>query len=75
MAAQAARNIIRDERVIVCEQSRVSFLGGLDLYEQRFDKGYSLVDCVSMKTMRRLGILEVLTNDHHFVQEGFQILL
>jgi predicted nucleic acid-binding protein len=45
------------------------------LYEERNDKGYSLVDCISMSTMRRVGISAVLTNDHHFTQEGFQVLL
>ena len=28
-----------------------------------------------MNTMRRLGIDIAITNDHHFAQEGFQILL
>ncbi|ETW95116.1 MAG: hypothetical protein ETSY1_31995 [Candidatus Entotheonella factor] len=27
-----------------------------------------------MVTMRREGLTEVLTNDHHFTQEGFRIL-
>jgi len=27
-----------------------------------------------MQTMRREGLTEVLTNDHHFTQEGFSIL-
>ena len=66
---------MKDSRVTVQPQSRVSFVAGLRLYERRFDKGYSLVDCVSMTTMHRLGITEVLTNDHHFVPEGFKILL
>lgn len=56
------------------EQSHQSFLGGLNLYEQRVDKGYSLTDCVSMNTMRKLGIREVLTHDRHFAQEGFVVL-
>ena len=56
-------------------QSRESFLAGLRLYEQRNDKGYSLVDCISMTTMRRQGISEVLTNDRHFIQEGFSVVL
>jgi len=75
VAAQAVRRILADARVTVHPQSRASFLAGLRLYEQRFDKGYSLVDCVSMTTMRRHGITEILTNDHHFEQEGFQALL
>jgi predicted nucleic acid-binding protein len=45
------------------------------MYEQRNDKGYSLVDCVSMTTMRRQRISEVLTNDRPFIQEGFKIVL
>jgi predicted nucleic acid-binding protein len=27
-----------------------------------------------METMRREGLTDVLTNDHHFTQEGFHIL-
>ena len=61
--------------MVVQPQSRESFLAGLRLYEQRYDKGYSLVDCISMTTMRRHEISEVLTNDHHFTQEGFKVVL
>jgi len=46
----------------------------INLYEQRPDKGYSLVDCISMVIMKEMGISEVLTNDKHFTQEGFTIL-
>ena len=74
-AARAVRKILNDRRVTVYRQSRESFLAGLRLYEQRNDKAYSLVDCISMTTMRRHGISEVLTNDHHFIQEGFKVLL
>jgi predicted nucleic acid-binding protein len=74
-AARAIRTILSDRRVTVHPQSRASFLAGLRLYEQRNDKGYSLVDCISMTTMRHDRISEVLTNDHHFKQEGFEILL
>jgi len=75
VGARAVRKILTDVRVTVYPQSRASFLAGLRLYEQRFDKSYSLVDCVSMTTMRRHGITEVLTNDPHFTQEGFNALL
>jgi predicted nucleic acid-binding protein len=74
-AARAVRKILTNPRVIVHRQSDASFLAGLQLYEQRLDKGYSLVDCVSMTTMRKHEIGEVLTNDHHFTQEGFKTLL
>ena len=58
----------------VIPQSRESFLAGLQLYRARPDKGYSLVDCISMQTMRKEGLTEVLTNDRHFEQEGFRVL-
>jgi len=41
----------------------------------RLDKGYSLCDAVSFLIMREQGITEALTTDHHFEQEGFQLLL
>jgi predicted nucleic acid-binding protein len=47
---------------------------GLQLYRARPDKGYSLVDCISMQAMRREGLTEVLTNDRHFEQKGFRAL-
>jgi len=53
---------------------RALFLRALDLYETRSDKQYSLVDCASMVMMRERGISHVLTNDHHFRQEGFTVL-
>jgi predicted nucleic acid-binding protein len=75
--AQAAKNVadlMNSPAVLVIPQSRESFLGGLELYRARPDKGYSLVDCISMQTMRREGLTDVLTNDRHFEQEGFRAL-
>ena len=69
-----ARRILEDPGVRVVPQSRESFLSGMALYAARPDKGYSLVDCISMQTMRKEGLTEVLTNDRHFEQEGFRPL-
>jgi uncharacterized protein len=68
------QSILQDPTVRVTPQSRESFLAGLDLYQARPDKSYSLTDCISMQTMRREGLTEVLTNDRHFEQEGFRAL-
>jgi predicted nucleic acid-binding protein len=54
--------------------SRELFEQGLALYKRRLDKEYSIVDCMSMSIMLRRGITHVLTNDHHFAQEGFTLL-
>jgi predicted nucleic acid-binding protein len=69
-----ARRILDDPGVRVISQSRDSFLSGMALYEARPDKVYSLIDCISMQTMRREGLTEALTNDRHFEQEGFRAL-
>ncbi len=66
--------ILRDPTVRVIPQSRDTFLSGLELFSERPDKGYSLTDCVSMQTMRREGLTDILTNDKHFEQEGFRAL-
>ena len=73
-AARLIRELIQNSELQVVPQTRESFLSGLDLYERRQDKSYSLTDCISMATMRQMGISEVLTADEHFRQEGFTLL-
>jgi predicted nucleic acid-binding protein len=64
-----------DPSIQILPQSHEGFLAGIGLYQARPDKGYSLTDCISMETMRREGLSEVLTNDEHFAQEGLTCLL
>jgi len=73
-ATAGTRQIRQDLQIDVLPPSQATFLDGLALYESRLDKHYSLTDCISMHVMRREGLTEVLTNDHHFTQEGFHIL-
>lgn len=68
-ATQVVRNAMR--RWTVHPADRPRFLRGVQMYSDRRDKEYSLVDCMSMTIMRDYGIQHVLTNDHHFAQEGF----
>ena len=74
-AAVMVREIQKNPNVRVIPQSRDSFMRGLTLYEQRLDKGYSLVDCVSMNVMTEHAVSDILTHDHHFAQEGFTTLI
>jgi uncharacterized protein len=74
-AVTLVRNLHKKSTVTVHPPSRDTFLTGLNLYEARPDKGYSLTDCISMNVMQREGITEVLTHDDHFAQEGFIRLL
>jgi predicted nucleic acid-binding protein len=73
-AAATVRDIRNDPQVAVLPQTRADFEAALALYEARPDKEYSLTDCRSMLALRGLGLTEVLTNDHHFTQEGFTVL-
>jgi len=73
-AAEVVEDLLTSSIVRVLPQSRTSFRAGLQLCRDRPDKGYSLVDCISMQTMRRERLTEVLTNDRHFEQEGFHAL-
>lgn len=74
-ASEFARQILLDVRVEIASRNNTTFLEALELYESRPDKGYSLTDCVSMNVCRELGIVEILSSDKHFAQEGFTILL
>jgi predicted nucleic acid-binding protein len=74
MAAALVRGAWHDPNIDVLPQTRADFDAALALYEARPDKGYSLTDCRSMLALRDLGLTDVLSNDHHFTQEGFTIL-
>ncbi len=65
---------VRGEIEIIPHTQKI-FFDGLQLYESRLDKGYSLTDCISMNAMRTREIKEVLSHDNHFSQEGFTVLL
>src|SRR5438105_1748001 len=72
-ASAMARGILADPSTQVLPQTSADFAAALTLYEARLDKDYSLTDCRSMLALRSLGVTAVLTNDHHFTQEGFTI--
>jgi uncharacterized protein len=74
-AAQMVRAIMAHPGVVVVPSSHSSFVRGVERYEQRPDKRYSLTDCISMQVMDEQGIREILSNDHHFTQEGYVILI
>jgi len=50
-------------------------LRGIELYDARLDKQWSLTDCISFLVMRDRQITQSLTQDHHFEQAGFEVLL
>ena len=73
-ASELYQSILTDPNIQIIGYTPELRQKGIELYEHRPDKGYSLVDCISMIVMKEMGISEVLTNDKHFAQEGFTIL-
>jgi uncharacterized protein len=50
-AVQLVKSLLNNPRVLVLPQTHNSFLVGVELYEGRPDKQYSLPDCISMHTL------------------------
>jgi hypothetical protein len=74
-AVAIVRKALTHPKVTVIPQSRDTFLRAGDRYERRSDKRYSLTDCSAMNAMDAEGIRDVLTNDRHFEQEGYNVLI
>lgn len=64
-----------DPACTILPASEGLFQSAVALYRKRPDKEWSLTDCISFEAMRRHGISEALTEDHHFEQAGFVALL
>ena len=46
-----------------------------NLFKHYSDKEFSFTDCTSFVVMRQWNLMEAFTNDHHFEQMGFAVLL
>jgi len=72
--APLVRQLRSSKLMTIIPPTEQLFEESIQLYEARPDKQWSLTDCVSMVAMRKLGITDVLTGDHHFHQAGFSLL-
>ncbi len=70
-----SEEILCDETTTIVWVDGTLHAQAVELLQARPDKSYSLCDAVSFVLMRERGILEALTTDKHFVQEGFIRLL
>jgi hypothetical protein len=75
LAGRTAQAMRDDPNMEIVPATSLGFREALDLYEKRPDKGWSLTDCASICIMKERGISEVLAEDAHFVQAGFEALL
>lgn len=75
MMAKLRLRLLTSRRIEIVHIDAALFERGWDLYEQRPDKEWGLVDCVSFVLMHERGIQSAVTADHHFTQAGFLTLL
>ena len=65
----------QDEQVEIVSLTEELYQQAFQLFRNRSDKEWGLVDCVSLIVMQQRGIPEALTTDEHFEQAGFRALL
>ena len=70
-----SRLILDDKAVEIIWVDETLHRQAVALMRDRADKNYSLCDAASFIVMRQRGIVESLTTDKHFRQEGFVRLL
>jgi len=74
-AVELVHGLAASRRVDVVDQTPEQFWDAVDYYNARPDQEWGLVDCASFQLMAANNIREALTNDHHFTQAGFTILM
>jgi predicted nucleic acid-binding protein len=75
LAASFIRDLSQDLKVKIIPATTDLFQRGLQLYEKRPDKLWSLTDCISFVTMQDENLAGALAGDEHFTQAGFKALL
>lgn len=71
----SVRQMLRSPRVRVVAVHADLMQRAIELYAERSDKAWGLVDCASFVVMRDEAIAESFTTDRHFEQAGFNCLL
>ncbi|MFM6025600.1 MAG: type II toxin-antitoxin system VapC family toxin, partial [Dolichospermum sp.] len=72
---QLLESLETDPSVEVVLLSNSLYKLAFNLFKQREDKEWGLVDCISFIVMQDRGISDALTTDIHFQQAGFRALL
>ncbi len=64
-----------DPRVEIVPASDELYRRALEIYRDRVDKEWGLIDCMSFIVMNDHQLTDALTADNHFRQAGFRVLL
>jgi len=73
--AALLRELKQDRRMQIVAYSSDLQERAIQLFLERADKSWSLVDCVSFVVMHDRSLKSALTSDRHFEQAGFTVLL
>ena len=68
------RSVRSDPQFEVVGYDADVFRDGMNLFEARPDKSWSLTDCISFAAMSARELVDALTADHHFEQAGFHAI-
>ena len=75
IAVELGEEIAQSQLVTVIRVSEVLENEAWQIFKRYNDKEFSFTDCTSFAIMRQRTIYEAFTNDHHFEQCGYQVLL
>jgi predicted nucleic acid-binding protein len=68
-------SLVADENVFLVEDTPEMFRSALEMFTNRTDKDWGLVDCLSFAVMAERHLTDALTADIHFTQAGYRALL
>lgn len=74
-AVRLLQSLDNDPNVEIIPFSDQLYIKAYTLFCERPDKEWGLIDCVSFIVMKELAITEALTNDDHYRQAGFRVLM
>jgi uncharacterized protein len=69
------RSLLNHPRIKIIPAETSLFQRGVDFFDERKDKAWSLTDCLSFVVMHDEALTVALTGDKHFEQAGFTALL
>lgn len=74
-AVQLLDSLEADPAVEIITLTETLYSKSLELFRERSDKDWGLVDCTSFVVMTERTLTQALTTDEHFQQAGFRALL
>ena len=74
-AIQLLKSLEADPNVSIVPLTDKLYQTAFELFKQRNDKEWGLVDCISFIVMQERNIINALTADIYFQQAGFRALL